>query len=224
MTNVAVVCDEKTRKYATYLSQLVMQKDDSEDGVVGTKDGEVNVMILSEEEYRNSRISSSQYVIFIGDGDVAKESRALMKTHYKIYGMKYAWLGHQCALYVEEIVHKKKEYEDFLGYARKYQEDVRSARDTKRVYFAKDAASVGTGIGVEALGAAAAAGYVAGGPAILGILAAPIFAPVGAITGVGLLFSKLIRSQSIKKKILDQQYCCLILNVYLKGMNKFLNQ
>ena len=223
MKTVAVVCDEKTRKYATYLSQLIMQKDDSENNIVGVKDGEVNMTILSEKEYRDSKLSSSQYVVFFGNSDIAKECRAHMKPRYEKFGMKYAWLGHQCALYVENDV-RRKEYDDFLDYAKKYQDDVKNARESVLSSLVKDAAVVSTGIGAEALGLAAGTAYVAGGSAILGILAAPIFLPVGTIAGGGLLLNKARSFLKEKKAIRDQQYCCLTLVYYLKGLNEFLNQ
>lgn len=130
MKNLVVVYDKKTKQYANYLSQLIMQNDDTEDAVVGIKDGDVDIRALSEEEFKASSasIAASQYILFIGNGKVAKEYRKHMNIQFKRYGMRYAWLGHQSALYIDHLVHSK-DYEEFLNFARRYQGDVRNVKD-----------------------------------------------------------------------------------------------
>ena len=225
MKNLAIIYDKETRKYANYLKQLIMQNDDTEDKVVGVEDGTVNIQVYSEEQYEASfaTFAASQYILFIGNGKIAKESREYMKIQFKKYGMRYSWLGRQSALYIDHSV-RGKDYPDFLEYARKYQDNIRNAKESLGKAVVKDAVSAGTGAAIQSAGLLAAEAYVAGGSTILSILGSTIFFPAGALAAGGLGIRKVVRTYKEKKQIKDQQYCCLLLKYYMDGINKFLNQ
>ena len=49
MRKVIIVCDEKRREFADYLSQLVSLSDDTDDATVGVKDGTVATQVWLEK-------------------------------------------------------------------------------------------------------------------------------------------------------------------------------
>ena len=60
MKNLIIVCDEKSKEYANYLSQLISMEDDTEDTTVGVKDGSVQAQVWLEKDYKaNSATISS---------------------------------------------------------------------------------------------------------------------------------------------------------------------
>ena len=67
-TELMIVCDDKSMKYAKYLVQLVGKKDDGEDTTVGTKDGSVSAAIYTEKQYKDTlaKITSNTHILFIG--------------------------------------------------------------------------------------------------------------------------------------------------------------
>ena len=58
-TELMIVCDDRSMKYAKYLVQLVGKKDDGEDTTVGTKDGSVSAAIYTEKQYKDTLKGSS---------------------------------------------------------------------------------------------------------------------------------------------------------------------
>lgn len=127
MKKLIIVCDEKHRKYGDYLSQLISLEDDTEDCVVGIKDGEVATQVWSEKEYKSNapQISSSQHILFIGESKLIKEKGLHMKPVFSKYGMRYGWLGKQAILTVETNV-SVKEYDEFLNFALANQADIKN--------------------------------------------------------------------------------------------------
>ena len=61
-----IVCDGKTEKYANYLRQLISLKDDTDDKIIGSKDGTVDVAVWLEKDYvaNKQTVSTNQYVLF----------------------------------------------------------------------------------------------------------------------------------------------------------------
>ncbi|MEG0577722.1 MAG: hypothetical protein RR500_07665, partial [Bacilli bacterium] len=116
MKKLIIVCEEKCRIYADYLSQLISLEDDTEDTTVGTKDGEVAAQVWLEKDYlaNSSHISSDQYILFIGNDKLIKEKSTHMKVQFSEYGMKYGWLGKQAVLSVDKVV-PADSYSDFIS-------------------------------------------------------------------------------------------------------------
>ena len=119
MKKLIIVCDEKTKIYGNYLTQLISSDDDTEDEVIGVKDGEVAATVWTEKQYLDNSVqmASTQHVIFIGNNKTTKEKRANMKEIFNKYGMKICTLGKQAVLYVDGVV-KKEEYDSFIEYAK----------------------------------------------------------------------------------------------------------
>lgn len=196
MKKLIIVCEEKYRAYGDYLAQLISLEDDTDDATVGTKDGEVAAQVWTEKDYSNnsSQISSTQYILFIGNSKMIKEKSSHMTTKFREFGMKYGWLGKQAVLCVEKVV-PLAEYDNFIAFATTYQEEIKGLSDKE-----KKARKV-------ALPVAFAAGAFT--------IAAPIIAgPVAALNALGI--------SKRNKKIEEQQYSCCTMKFYLDGLSKFL--
>ena len=200
-----IVCDEKHRKYGDYLSQLISLEDDTEDCVVGIKDGEVATRVWSEKEYKSnaSQISSSQYILFIGESKLIKEKGLHMKPVFSKYGMLYGWLGKQAILTVETNV-SVKEYDDFLDFALANQADI------KRIEEKKEDKSFGDKVKEKSMVGAKVAGIAA-----FGVLGGAVMLS----SDIGLTIKKTL---DLKKGIREQQYSCAVMKFYLEGLSAFL--
>lgn len=126
MKKLIIVCEEKCRIYGDYLAQLVSLDDDTGEAIIGTKDGDVAAQVWLEKDYQanSAQMSSSQYLLFIGNSKLLKEKRSHMTLKYSRFGLKYGWLGKQAALCVDDVL-SLDEYESFINYARGYQADVK---------------------------------------------------------------------------------------------------
>lgn len=204
MRNLIIVCDEKRKEYANYLSQLISMEDDTEETTVGVKDGSVQAQVWLEKDFKSNSptISSTQHIVFIGNGKLLKEQRRHMNTEFTNYGMVYSRLGRRAAIYVDDVVSFDK-YDDFIHFAQNYEKNI-----TKLVN-KQSKKTKATGV---------ATGVVLGGNAIAAIIAPVALAP---IVGLGVTIP-LAKRLKLKAKIKDQMYSCSIMKFYLEDLNKFL--
>lgn len=49
---LVIVCEEKFRTYADYLSMLISSEDDDSDNIVGVRDGGVQALVWTEKDYK----------------------------------------------------------------------------------------------------------------------------------------------------------------------------
>lgn len=124
-----IVCDEKEISYANYLIQLVGQKDDNGDTIVGIADDTVSAAIYTTKFYIGNlpQIPSTQHILFIGHSNTAKEQRQTIQDKYSKLGMHYGWLGKRAVLYVDDsssdwfkLKDDRKHYDEFLAYSKAY--------------------------------------------------------------------------------------------------------
>ena len=66
MKKLVIVCEERLRSYGDFLAQLISRKDDTEENIIGVKDGSVVAQVWTEAEYEGNQaqISSEQYILF----------------------------------------------------------------------------------------------------------------------------------------------------------------
>lgn len=85
MKKLIIICEEKCRQYGDYLAQLISLEDDTEENTVGTKDGEVAARVWLEKDYKanSAQLSSSQYILFIGQDKLIKEKSSHMKWSFR---------------------------------------------------------------------------------------------------------------------------------------------
>lgn len=202
-TELMIVCDDKSMKYAKYLVQLVGKKDDGEDTTVGTKDGSVSAAIYTEKQYKDTlaKITSNTHILFIGKNKTTKEEAKFIDFKINCFGMKYGWQGKRAVMFVDESI-KKEDYDAFVEYAHKYQLEYQKKSIVKK--------STAAGVGVAA---GAGAGMVAAG--VAGWLIAPFAAAPAAIYG-------LVQSAKAKEELKEQQYRCLTLAMYMDALQAFL--
>lgn len=128
-TELMIVCDEKLREYANYLTALVGERDDVEGSIVGTKDGTVSAAIYSPKQYLDTlpKITSNTHILFIGTFKEAKEQIKNVDLKFNKYGMHYGWLGKRAVMYIDDNILKKGEYEEFLLFGKSYQKKFEKA-------------------------------------------------------------------------------------------------
>jgi hypothetical protein len=210
MKKLIIVCEEKCRIYGDYLAQLVSLDDDTGDAIIGTKDGDVAAQVWLEKDYQANaaQMSSSQYLLFIGNSKLLKEKRSHMTLKYSQFGLKYGWLGKQAALCVDDVL-SLEEYERFISYARGYQADVKLLVERKpEVVSPKQlpAATENNGqVPTQEKGILAPMRFL---PAVVAN------APVKSLNALKML--------AVNRKIEEQQYNCLVLIFYLDALADFL--
>lgn len=124
--SVIFVCDDKLMQYGRMISQMIEEKDDTENEVVGTKDGTLSASVWNEETYNSneSNLTSETKLVFIGDKIVNKLYPTISRK-YDEFGMSYGKLGNVEVITVDKKALKKKtEYENFLLYCKEHSKDL----------------------------------------------------------------------------------------------------
>lgn len=115
---VFIVCDKKTKPYATFLKQLISQTSD------------IDAAIFSEKQYldSNSTISSNNYIILIGSSKGIKQQRQFIDDSdiFNRFGMHYGWLGKQAYFYVDSspLLRLEENYKHFIEFMQKYKRNI----------------------------------------------------------------------------------------------------
>ncbi|MBM7635529.1 hypothetical protein [Streptococcus saliviloxodontae] len=212
MKKLIIVCDDKTEKYANFLRQLISLKDDTEDEVLGIKDGTVDVVVWKEKHYSDNMatISSKVHILFLGNGKVSKnEFNSSMKMYYDQFGMTYGWLGNRGVIRVTTGIEDEEEYNKFAklysGYGLNF-EKIDFRNFSKTVADTVDKKANGLFSKNKFSKAAIAAGGLVADVAVGGIVG-------GTVVSV-----------YRQKKMKQQQYQTLIVAFYREGLAKFLEE
>lgn len=242
MKKLIIVCEEKLRNYGDFLAQLISRNDDSDDRVIGVKDGLVAAQVWSEKEYsaNAAQISSEQYLLFIGNSKLIKEKRKHMNGVFSQYGMNYGWLGKQAVMFVDQKV-SIDDYDVFFDFvnnelqkgnqktidrlieekasdeSQEIREDLSDIEGTPSVSNEENAYNPFIVGGVSTLSASA------NNTAIALLKTQGAFKKVGAF-GVDIFnkTAKGLEQLSKNKDIENQQYTCLVMLFYLNGLSSFL--
>ena len=98
------------------LRKLVETKDDTEEMVVGTKDGSVKIVSWKEktwlEQKKNGVINNK--VLFLGDIKDTDKLIPVLDIKFDKYGVKYGWAGNQAVLTCDTKELTNDEYQEFL--------------------------------------------------------------------------------------------------------------
>lgn len=199
-----IVCDDKTRQYGDFLSQLISLDDDIEGEIVGVRDGSVSAQVWLEKDFEvNSHLmSSDQFMLFIGNSKLAKDKRLHMQVKFSEYGMEYGWLGKQASLCVTDSLNME-EYTKFVEYAKNFSSDIKQLVDKKEL-----AEIVPVEEDLEANLKAKIKG------SLKGMSKAVANASARGANSLNMLTNN--------KKIEEQQYSCAVLLFYLNGLSEFL--
>lgn len=115
-TSLVIVA--KDEMLAQAMAQLVEREDDTENSVVGTKDGSVYVIVADEKFYQKVLMGrlKGQKKLFIGN---IKSSEALRKSsvkRFESHGVTYGWAGNDAYITNDtKQLEKKPAYEAFLN-------------------------------------------------------------------------------------------------------------
>ena len=221
-----IVCDEKTEQYANFLRQLISAKDDTEEKVVGTKDGTVDAGVYLEKEYSANKFDMSieQYVLFIGNNKTSNSESSSMKTKFNEHGMKYGWLGKRGFLSVDDKTLSEDEYDDFFAFATNYQNELERIDSARR----KDSSNKTEVDGddsskTEKFASGVINGVATTAVAVGTLVSHPVMRVAGiAAYGVGSGLDRTRAANKIKKQRKDQQYRVLILKFYADALSSFL--
>ena len=112
-----IVCDDKDMVYANYLIQLIGQKDDAGDSIVGVEDDSVSAAIYTVKNYKDNlpQIPSTQHILFIGQTSVAKEQSKTIPDAFNKLGMHYGWLTTSDWMKLKD---SKKHYTEFWQFSK----------------------------------------------------------------------------------------------------------
>lgn len=232
-----IVCDEKTKPYANYLMALISANDDKEDEVVGVKDGSVEAVVWSEKDFASNEptLSSNAHILFMGDTKLSKSQRGGLGVKFNKFGMQYGWLGKRAVLFVDKVISNIDEYNDFFNFAIPYQESMTKVleKKTKKQIETKNEKEENVEI-INAKEPSESEIVIndkkedlkdKGKKGLLALAAAASFVinPLGtAVTAGTLAITNEVEIGKKKKDVLQQQYSCLTMILYLEGLNEFL--
>ena len=102
---------------AQTMAQLIEREDDTEEGVVGTKDRSVYVVVANEKFYQKALTGriKGQKKLFIGNIKSSELLRKNSVTRFESFGVSYGWAGGDAYIYADpKALEKKADYEAFL--------------------------------------------------------------------------------------------------------------
>lgn len=114
----ALVIVAKDELLAQAMAQLIEREDDTEEGVVGTKDGSVYVIVADEKFYQKvlaGRVAGWKK-LFIGNIKSSENVRKSSVKRFECHGVSYGWAGSDAYITNDtKLLEKKASYEAFLN-------------------------------------------------------------------------------------------------------------
>lgn len=116
-----IVSDDSSMRYASYLMQLISNQERG-DKDTSPQSEAIDTTVWTEKHYDDSlaALTTSTYVLFIGNGKVAKRSRANIPMKFDRMGMHYGWLGTQGCLFVDAHSLNRNNYAEFRELCGRY--------------------------------------------------------------------------------------------------------
>ena len=123
MKKLIIVCDESTIKYGNLLRQLISTNDDGEE-TVGVEDGTVDAVVWDIKQYADNAptISTSSYLLFIGENKASKPEIRTMPIKFNRFGMKYGWRGKRGVVIVDKVLKDPDLINEFELYNTQFEE------------------------------------------------------------------------------------------------------
>lgn len=188
-----IVFDEKTKKYATQLSQLISANDDIDGEIVGCKDGSVVAALWDEKQYKDNEpsLSSDQDILFIGKSKTFKDVISSLEDNEIFYehGIHFYKHGNMSAILVDDRMLNKDEYNAFIEFSKNNDKEFKEKASVNTL---NSANNVLKGIGV----------FI------------PYVYPVAIYS--------IISGNKVKKQIIDQQYKFGVYYFYMTELGNFL--
>ena len=94
---LVIIYDKKSKMYADYLFQMI-----SANNKIGNE--AVSAVLWDEKQFQDNEAtwSSENYVLFVGDSDLAEDSKTFMNVIYNEAGIHYLSLGRKAVLDVDD--------------------------------------------------------------------------------------------------------------------------
>lgn len=112
---LVVVC--KDDLLLSLLQKLIETNDDTDGTVVGTKDGSIKMVTISEKIWKIKKqklISCGQKILFIGDVKDTENLRQVVDKKFRNYGVYYGWFKNQAIVIADYDDFKENyKYEEF---------------------------------------------------------------------------------------------------------------
>ena len=226
MKKIIVVCGEKGKEHGNYLLQLIGVNDDEGEN----KDGKVQGALFTEKQFIDNehKITSDQYVVFIGNGKLAKEQRAHMQPQFDYMGMKIKWLGKRAALYFEDktsTYNEPLQYSKLLALSKGLGESQEPLLPDVNVYTSLSLIEKSEIIDIENENTHKIMEAMQRGIPVLmkefAQKAVPALRDIGA-AAASLGAYPVIRKNVLNTRIRNQYYTCMIRFFYLNKLNEFL--
>ena len=99
------------------LKKMIETRDDTEEEIVGTKDGSINIVSWTEKVwFENKKAGNIQgKILFLGDIKGTDKLIPVIDVKFNDCGVKYGWAGNQAVLYVEpETLTSGEDYDEVL--------------------------------------------------------------------------------------------------------------
>lgn len=108
--NIVIVCGKEERKYGDLLSRMISSVSHDESSAL--QGVSAVVWDITGYEDNQNKLSSDQYIVFIGNDTKIIDKRIGMQSYYDENFMHYEWLGRQAALYINKTSRDKQLMKD----------------------------------------------------------------------------------------------------------------
>lgn len=126
---VYIVYDNKSKKYANYLAQLISTcSTRSEEKIVAS--------CWSPDNYEHSLVemTTENRVLFVGDGKELCAYTSEIKDTFNKHGMHYGWIGTQGVLRIDrDALSLTRKYKEFCQFAQGQQQELKEALNAKSI-------------------------------------------------------------------------------------------
>lgn len=99
------------------LKKMVETHDDSDEGVVGTRDDSINVVSWTEKVWMGNKKAGNIQgkILFLGDIKGTDKLIPVLDVKFDECGVRYGWAGNQAVLFADpKLLTDRKAYDDFL--------------------------------------------------------------------------------------------------------------
>ena len=108
----------KDEMFANQLKKLVETNDDTDEGVIGVKDGSVDIVAWNEKTWTAQKKAGNitTKVLFLGDVKGTEKLIPIIDEKFSKYGVHFGWAGKQAIIYTDDALFKdKNSYSTFAG-------------------------------------------------------------------------------------------------------------
>ena len=117
-TKKTLIVAYKDELLMNQLKKMVETRDDSEEGIVGTRDDSINIVSWTEKVWLGNKKAGNIQgkILFLGDIKGTDKLIPVIDVKFDDCGVKYGWAGNQAVLFADpKSLTDRKAYDDFLN-------------------------------------------------------------------------------------------------------------